>query len=85
MSRFGEGGLRPNPVDPSLLFCDFARRFGFRSIAFSAFVLLKPCLRNEQSAIEQLADGIGKVHMGFSLKQVINGVRNWQWCGDLVG
>ncbi len=74
VSCFGEGGLRANPVDPSLLLGDFACRFGFGSIALSTFVLLKPCLRNQQPPVEELANGIGEVNMGCALKQVVNGV-----------
>jgi hypothetical protein len=68
--RFGQGGLRANPVDPCLLLGDFACRFGFGSIANAPFVLLKPCLRNQEPPIKQLADGVGEVDMGLALKQV---------------
>src|ERR1019366_2792314 len=85
VSCSGEGRLRANPVDPSLLFCDFACCFSFRSIAFSALVLLQSSLRDQQSAIKQLADDIGEVHMSFSLKQIVDGVWNRLWGSDLVG
>src|SRR5256885_12878969 len=84
VSCFGEGGLRANPVDPSLLLGDFACRFGFGSIPLSTFVLLKPCLRNQQPPVEELANGIGEVNMGFPLKQVVNGVWSRQRGSDLV-
>jgi hypothetical protein len=83
--RFGQGGLRANPVDPCLLLGDFACRFGFGSIANAPFVLLKPCLRNQEPPIKQLADGVGEVDMGLALKQVVNGVWSRQRGSDLVG
>src|SRR5713226_1489272 len=85
VSCFGQGGLRANPVDPCLLLGDFACRFGFGSIALATFVLLKPCLRNQQPSVEELANGIGEVDMGFTLKQVVNGVGSRQRGSDLVG
>src|SRR5713226_3123915 len=85
VSCFGQGGLRANPVDPCLLLGDFACRFGFGSIALATFVLLKTCLRNQQPSVEELANGIGEVDMGFPLKQVVNGVGSRQGSGDLVG
>src|SRR5213594_937329 len=57
----GQGGLRPNPIDPSLSFDHFSRRFSFDAIALLAFVLLQPGLGNEQATVEELTDGIGKV------------------------
>ncbi len=76
MSSFGQGCLRPNPVDPCLLLCDFSRRFRFGSIALPAFVLFKTCLRNQEPAVEQLTDGIGKIDVCLTLKQVVDGERN---------
>ncbi len=76
LSRFGQGCLRPNPVDPCLLLGDFARRFRFGSIALPAFVLFKTCLRNQEPAVEQLTDGIGKIDVGLTLQQVVDGERN---------
>jgi hypothetical protein len=61
------------------------RRFCFGSIALPAFVLLKPCLCNEQTTIEKLADGIGKVDVCLALEEVIDGERDRQRRGDLVG
>src|SRR6266852_1414620 len=82
--RFGQGGLRANPVDPSLLLGDFACRFGFGSIALATFVLLKTCLRNQQPSVEELANGIGEVDMGFPLKQGVNGVGGSKGGTDLA-
>ena len=78
MPRFGQGGLRCNPVDPSLLLGDFSRRFCLGSIPLPEFVLLKTCLCNEQTPIEKLTDGIGKVDMCLALEEVIDGERDWQ-------
>jgi hypothetical protein len=76
--RFGQGGLRSNPVDPCLLLSGFARRFGFGSIAFPEFVSLKTCLCNEETTIEQLTDGIGKVDVCLALEEVIDAERDRQ-------
>src|SRR6266700_1064124 len=85
MTRSGQGGFCPDPIHSSLLFCHFPGSFRFRSIAFSAFVLLKTCLRNQEPSVEQLTDSIGEVDMGFAFKQVVNGVRSRQGGRNLVG
>ena len=85
VSCFGQCGLCRYPIHPSLLLGDFACRFGFGSIPLAAFVLLKPCLRNQEPPIKQLADGVGEVDMGLALKQVVNGVWSRQRGSDLVG
>src|SRR6266700_3697497 len=85
MTRSGQGGFCPDPIHSSLLFCHFPGSFRFRSIAFSAFVLLKTCLRNQEPSVEQLTDSIGEVDMGFAFKQVVNGVRSRKGGRNLVG
>src|SRR6266568_4092013 len=85
MTCSGQGGFCPDPIHSSLQFCHFPCCFRFRSITFSAFVLLKPCLRNQEPPIEELANGIGEVDMGLALKQVVNGVWSRQRGSDLVG
>ncbi len=85
MTCSGQGGFCPDPIHSSLQFCHFPCCFRFRSITFSAFVLLKPCLRNQEPPIEELANGIGEVDMGLAFKQVVNGVRSRQRGSDLVG
>src|SRR5947207_20459 len=84
MSRFGEGRLRRNPVNPSLLFCYFACRLCFGLIASLPFVFEKTCFCNQKPPIEELADGIRKVDMGLAFKQVVNGIRNRPRSGHLV-
>jgi hypothetical protein len=76
--RSGQGGFRPHPVDASLLLGDFARGFGFGSMALLSFVLCPPSLRDQQPPIEQLPDGIGKGDVCLPLKQVVDGARDWQ-------
>src|SRR6266851_6646956 len=85
MTCSGQGGFCPDPIHACLLFCHFPCCFGFRSITFSAFVLLKTCLRNQEPPVEELANGIGEVDMGLAFKQVVNGVRSRQRGSDLVG
>ena len=85
MTCSGQGGFCPDPIHSCLLFCHFPCCFGFRSIPFSAFVLLKTCLRNQEPPVEELANGIGEVDMGLAFKQVVNGVRSRQRGSDLVG
>jgi hypothetical protein len=52
VTRSGQGGFRANSVDPSLLFGNFPRCFGFGPIALVAFVLFQPSLRDQQPPIE---------------------------------
>src|SRR5258707_4723299 len=85
MTCSGQGCLRPDPIPCCLLFCHLPCCFGFRSITFPAFVLLKTCLRNQEPPVEELANGIGEVDMGLAFKQVVNGVRSRQRGSDLVG
>jgi hypothetical protein len=74
-----------NPKDPCLLLGSFARRISFGSIALPAFVLLHPGLRDQQAAIEKLADGIGQIPMRFALKQRADGEGSRQGRGYLGG
>src|SRR2546429_114634 len=85
VSGLGQTGFRPDPVDPSLLLGDFACRFCFGAIALTTLLSLKPSLCNQQTTIEQLADNIGKIDMGFVFKQVVDGVRSRQGGSDFVG
>src|SRR6266496_1839262 len=84
VTRCGQGGFCPYPIDPYLLFCHLSCRFCFGSIALAAFVLLQPRLRDQEPPIEYLTDGIGEVDMGLALKQVVDGERSRQGGGDLV-
>ena len=69
-----QGSFCPNPIDPSLLLCDFSRCLCFGPIALFAFVFLQTSLRDQQAAIEKLARDIGKVGMCFVLKEITDGV-----------
>ncbi len=79
-----QGGFCPNPIDSSLLLCDFSRRLCLGPIALAAFVFLQTSLRDQQAAIEQLARDIGKVSMCFVLKELTDGVGSRQGRGYLV-
>jgi hypothetical protein len=46
------------------------------------FVVLHPCLSDEQFSIREGSDHIGQVIVGFAVKDVVNGKRRILWGGQ---